>query len=199
MAEAGNTCSGTLRVLSDVHLPLQKPIVDDDQHGQHLQLNGAGVRSLSLFGWNVNIYVAGFYSQSTYQQTEQVFDALNESEPPNMQFDFTFLRSISQGRVTEAWQRQLAHSVEHREYDTYQQDVDRFVACFGPIQERGSTETVIIKGNQTIIVDQGVEKGRIVGKDFQRAFLSMWFGNNAVAPDLRDGLLGNHRYERVIA
>lgn len=169
---------------------------------RRLHLNGAGVRSFSLLGssWlSADIYLASFYTQSgTLQSHDQVYQAVDRAE--SMQFNFTFLRAVAdQGQVTKAWQRQLDHSVEHNSYDHYHNDSETFCQLFGPILDRGATETVFLHQHETIVYDQGVFKGKIVGKHFQRAFVSMWFGTKAVASDLKDGLLGlrQEEYEHI--
>jgi hypothetical protein len=46
-------------------------------------------------------------------------------------------------------------------------------------------------GSQTQVYDNGQLKGTILGRDFQKAFLSLWFGSNPVQQDLKAALLGN--------
>lgn len=163
----------------------------DHDHHHQLRFNGAGVRSIRMLGWDFKVYVAGFYTSAPLESAESVFAAVNDhSKPHPMQMDFTFLRSVNQGRVTDAWTQQTEHSVEFT-YPEYEQDRSVFINCFGPI-ENGGTETVqLLPDGKTVIIDQGIERGVIHGKDFQRAFLSMWFGSKAVAGDLKAGLLGN--------
>ena len=154
-----------------------------------LRLNGAGVRSISIFGWDFKVYVAGFYhaaAVSPLASTDQVYEAVQEHA---MQFDFTFLRTFAQGQVTEAWQRQLEHSVDHR-YDDYEKDRDAFIASFGPIVNGGTVSVALHPCGRTVLVDQGARKNTIQSRNFQRAFLSMWFGPKAVQSDLKQGLLG---------
>ena len=93
-----------------------------------LRFNGAGVRSVNFFGWDFKVYVAGFYhaAQHLIQDAETVFTAVNHYP---MQLDFTFLRNVNQIKVTEAWQKQLAHSVEYT-YDGFEKDREQFVQCF---------------------------------------------------------------------
>ena len=74
-------------------------------------------------------------------------------------------------------------------YPGYTRDRDAFIAMFGPLQKLG-VEKVQLLGTNTVIFDQGTQKGIIPGRDFQKAFLSLWFGANPVATDLRDALLG---------
>jgi Chalcone isomerase-like len=187
-------------VLEGVALPPEKTLTSPDSneasHSPHrLHFNGAGVRSIRMFGWDFKVYVAGFYTSLPLETPESVFKALesNNSLTP-MQLDFTFLRSVNQGRVTDAWKQQTEHSVEFT-YPGYDEDRAFFIDCFGPI-ENGGTETVqLLPNGKTVVIDQGVQKCVIDGLDFQRAFLSMWFGSKAVSMDLKAGLLGSvHRF-----
>jgi methyltransferase OMS1, mitochondrial len=163
------------------HLPDTK-IVD----GFILLRNGEGIRTLHILGMALNIYTAEFW---TTEQLESLDEVMACRTPKQM--DFTFSRSVGQSGVTTAWRRQLDASVTYT-YDGYEDDRDAFVNMFGPI-EKGGTETVIISGDDTHVMDQGVVKGIIRGKDFQKAFFSMWFGEQAVSPDLKTGLLGLER------
>jgi hypothetical protein len=165
-------------VLEGVSLPETK-IVD----GVTLFRNGEGVRMFSFLGMNVRIYVAGFWTTEQLQSVEEVMACPNQK-----QFDFVFLRSVGQGRVKAAWEHQLDVSVSY-EYDGYEQDREAFINMFGPL-DKGGTESVLMIGNETRCIDQGVVKGIIYGKHFQRAFLSMWFGELAVQTELKFGLLG---------
>jgi hypothetical protein len=61
---------------------------------------------------------------------------------------------------------------------------------FGPLQSMG-VESVQLVGTDTLVYDSGILKGTISGRDFQKSFLSLWFGSNPVAPDLKSALLGN--------
>jgi Chalcone isomerase-like len=177
-------------VLEGIHLPFEKTLSSSSavvNTPHQLRFNGAGVRSIHMFGWEFKVYVAGFYTSTPLDSAESVFEALDDGN--HMLFDFTFLRSVNQGRVTDAWKQQLEHSVEYT-YPAYQNDRDFFIERFGPI-EHGGTETIqLLADGRTIIIDQGVQKGVIEGRDFQKAFLSMWFGAKAVAPELKAGLLG---------
>lgn len=190
-------------LLEGVHLPLEKTltsalaVVDPTPTTGsfttttppvRLRFNGAGVRSVNMLGWDFKVYVAGFYASVPLHTAESVFAALDDNEAL-MQLDFTFLRAFDQGRVTAAWKQQLEHSVEHT-YVGYEKERDFFLERFGPI-ENGGTETVqLLPHGRMVIIDQGVQKGVIEGIDFQKAFLSMWFGAKAVAADLKAGLLG---------
>lgn len=169
-------------MLEGIHLTDTKEV-----NGVTLFRNGEGVRMFTILGMNLRMYVAGFWTESPLQTVEEV---VNCNRPK--QFDFTFLRKVSQGRVTAAWQRQLDASVTHKDYEGYQADRDAFIAMLGAI-EQGGTLSILLVGEELDVIDQGVFKGKIKGRDFQRAFLSMWFGEQAVTNDLKTGLLGQAR------
>jgi hypothetical protein len=168
----------------------------DTRHvnGVKLQRNGHGIRSISFFGYDVKVYVAGFYTEVALTSEA---DVLQCRDSP-MQLDFTFLRSVNKGRVISAWQQQLEHSVSYK-YDGYEKDRDSFIEKLSSPIAFGGTQTVQLIGDNTFIVDQGSQKGIIPGREFQQAFLSMWFGERAVAEDLKNGLLSGAVHHRAAA
>lgn len=152
--------------------------------GSNLALNGAGLRTFSLLMVPIKIYVASFYTAAPLRSETAVM-----ASPGPMQFDFTFLRAVGQGDVTKAWTSQFAQSVSST-YPGYAKDRDAFIAMFGPLQSMG-VESVQFVGTNTLVYDSGTLKGTIAGRDFQKSFLSLWFGSNPVTPDLKSALLGN--------
>jgi hypothetical protein len=216
-----NVCSTTAMVddvvvVEGISLPPIRVLPDD---GKPLYRNGHGIRSIPFFGMNIKVYVAHLYSRrplsqqnamalidspssSTKACTSTIGDNSSNDNIDNnnhrhhhhnpLHFDFTFLRHVGQSRVVSAWTQQLEHSVTHR-YDGYERDRDRFIQLFstGHI-ENGGTQTVQLVGNETRIIDQGSHKGTIVGRDFQKSFLSMWVGPKAVAEDLKRNLFQGH-------
>lgn len=135
---------------------------------------------------DISVYVAGLYSESPLLKVSDIFNWHNHNHCLLM--DFIFLRGVGKSRVISAWAQQLDYSVSHR-YEGYEGDRDLFIEMFSsPIAYKG-TQTVKLVGEDTILVNQGKEKGSIRGREFQKAFLSMWFGEQAVAEDLKTGLL----------
>jgi len=152
--------------------------------GTNLQLNGAGLRTFTLLMIPIKIYVASLYTPAVIRTASSMM----HSQGP-MQFDFTFLRAVGQSDVAKAWTSQFAQSVSYT-YPGFARDRDAFIAMLGPLQNLG-VEQVQFVGTNTIVFDHGVQKGIIPGRDFQKSFLSLWFGSNPVAPDLKSSLLGN--------
>jgi methyltransferase OMS1, mitochondrial len=151
--------------------------------GTTLYHNGEGVRKWNLLGFDFDIYIAKFWSAKPLLSEEEVMAC---DKPKQM--EFTFLKGVSQRAVRAAWKRQMDASVTYR-YDDYERDRDQFISMFDAIAE-GGTVTVTLRGNETHIVDQGKIKGIIRGSNFQKAFLTMWFGSKAVTCELKQALLG---------
>jgi hypothetical protein len=151
--------------------------------GITLPLNGAGLRTFSLVMVPIRIYVAAFYAPTSLRSES----AIMASEGP-MQFDFTFLRDVGRADVSKAWSSQFAQCVSYA-YPGYERDRDAFIGMFGALKN-GGVEQVRFVGTNTVVFDQGIQRGTIPGRDFQKSFLSLWFGSNPVAPDLKNALLG---------
>lgn len=151
--------------------------------GQNLALNGAGLRTFTLVFVPIKIYVAAFYAPAPLRSSAAV-----SASPGPMQFSFTFLRAVGASDVARAWTSQFADSVTFT-YPGYEKDRDSFIGMFGALQP-GGLQMVQFVGTDTLVYDQGTLKGTIAGRDFQKAFLSLWFGSNPVAPDLKSALLG---------
>jgi len=151
--------------------------------GQTLRLNGAGLRTVVLLIVPVKAYVASFYAPSPLRSENAVL-----ASPGPMQFNFTFLQAVPQGQVARAWQAQFEDSVSCT-YPGFAGDRDAFIKMFGALK-KGGVETVELDADVTRVYDDGILKGSVQGRDFQKAFLSLWFGSKPVMPSLKSALLG---------
>jgi len=151
--------------------------------GRRLYLNGAGLRSFVFLGVPVKVYVASFYSASPLRSGRAVM-----ALPGPMQMNFTFLQSVGKAQVAAAWRAQFDASASFT-YPQLSADKAAFVAMFGALK-KGGVQTVEFDGETARVYDDGVFKGTIRGRDFQRAFLSIWFGSRPVTRELKQDLLG---------
>lgn len=151
--------------------------------GKVLPLNGAGLRTVTLAFIPIKAYVAAFYAPVPLRSGEAVLGS-----PGPMVFTFTFLQGVGQGQVTDAWNSQFKASVTFS-YPELAADQAKFVAMFGPLK-KGGMERVELVGDDTRVFDGGALKGVIPGRNFQKAFLSLWFGSSPVMPSLKNALLG---------
>ena len=152
--------------------------------GQTLPLNGAGLRTFTLLVLPIKVYVAAFYAPEPLRSEAAVL-----ASPGPMEFRFTFLRAVGASDVSRAWTSQFASSNTYT-YPGYEKDRDSFIGMFGALRQ-GGVEKVQFVGTDTLVYDQGTLKGTIAGRDFQKAFLSLWFGSDPVSTDLKAALLGN--------
>ena len=151
--------------------------------GKTLPLIGAGLRTVVLLVIPVKAYVAAFYAPSPLRSEQAVL-----SSPGPLKFTFTFLQGVGQGQVTQAWTAQFQQSATYS-YPGLASDQSAFIAMFGPLK-KGGVESVVLEGDATRVYDEGALKGTINGRNFQKAFLSLWFGSNPVMPELKNALLG---------
>lgn len=171
-------CTAHALELEGVDVPGQTTVA-----GKTLKLNGTGVRTVTLAFIPIKAYVAAFYAPSSVDS-----EAAVEKSPGPLKFTFTFLQGVNQSQVTQAWNAQFKASNTH-DYPGLAKDQEDFVKCFGPLSKMG-VESVEIIGDETRAYDNGTLKGTIKGKDFQKAFLSMWFGSRPVMTTLKSSLLG---------
>jgi hypothetical protein len=197
-------------VVEGIEIPSLKLLED----GTKLIRNGHGIRQINFFGLNIKIYVAHLYSLKPVVDEKQIFQRHHENDENTaknnttdnphphhhqqqkdhnpLHFDFTFLRHVGRDKVEAAWSQQTDWSVTHK-YGTYDSDRRRFIQSLSSREiKNGGTQTVQLVGDSTILIDQGQYTGTIHGTDFQRSFLSMWFGPKAVANDLKEDLLQGH-------
>lgn len=149
--------------------------------GKALALNGTAVRSVTLF--HVKTYVAAFYLPARAARAEDVF---NSAGP--MRFDFHFVISCSKEKMAKSWRYQFKESGTH-DYPGLAEDVERVAACFGPI-EKSTVQSFELEGEETRLLENGKPVGTLRGRDFQKAFLSLWFGARPVTEEIKAGLLG---------
>jgi len=152
--------------------------------GKKLTLNGAGLRTVTLIVIPVKAYVAAFYTPSAQNSPQAVM-----ASPGPLQFQFTFLQGVSSNQVAQAWKAQFDTSVTET-YAGFEKDRDAFIGFFGALKKQG-VQKVEIEGDQTRAFEGDTLKGTITGKDFQKAFLSLWFGAKPVQASLKKELLGN--------
>lgn len=163
--------------LEDVSIPPTLALDD-----RTLRLNGAGVRTVMLLVVPVKAYVAAVHSAEPLRTASEAMDSC---EP--MEFTFTFLRGVGVSQVRQAWLAQIQSSSTHS-YAGFARDRDYFASLFGAIAPRG-TQSVRLANGETVVLENGRELGRIPGRDFQKAFLSLWFGPRPVSADLKAALL----------
>jgi hypothetical protein len=176
VASATAPATAAERVVEGVSLPETCAVA-----GKTLALNGAGLRTATIF--NVRVWVGAFYAPAPVRSEA---DAL--ASPGPLRFEFHFLRDVSQARGAEAWRWQFQQSNQHA-YGGLAQDVETLARAFGPIQA-GTVQAVELVEGESLVYEDGALKARIPGRDFQVAFLSMFFGPKPPMESLKRAFLG---------
>jgi hypothetical protein len=151
--------------------------------GNHLTLNGAGLREIRILGAKIKLYVASFYAPIRVHTLDEAL-----ASPRPLEINFTFLKGISHGLVESSWRQQFANNATFT-YPGFHRDQETFLRLLGSLDERGK-DTVQFVGEETRVLDQGKLMGVIRGGDFQRAFLSLLFGTKPISRKLKSSLLG---------
>lgn len=151
--------------------------------GQSLQLNGAGLREISLLGVPIKLYVASFYTPCRVHTLDEVL-----ASPRPIEINFTFLKGVSRRIVESTWRNQFTHNATYT-YPGFDRDQETFISLLGNLDEKGK-DTVLFLPGETQVFDQGNLMGTIQGTKFQRAFLSLLFGEKPISQKLKVHLLG---------
>jgi Chalcone isomerase-like len=169
--------------------------------------NGYGTRTVRApFGYNLHVYVVALYTTVPVQSEQNVQELLFHSAVDDGGFvmEFTFLRDITPSQMSIAWNYQLDTSVTAADYEGYDQDRAQFLKLLGegPMAENGVIRLEVLTGGanpKTLLTNQGELVGEIEGTNFQKAFASMWFGDQPVMEEIKSGLLqGDSIVEEVV-
>ncbi len=151
--------------------------------GQDIALSGHGLRTATFF--KIKIYVAGFYAGEKISSSN-----LEKLAQRPLCFSFTYLKDFSDSDVDRAWSYQFEESSEHS-YPKFKDDVKLLKNFFGKIY--GERNQVIeLSQDSTFFYENGKPVGEIKGADFQKAFLSIWFGKKPPTEELKKSLLGHN-------
>ena len=148
--------------------------------GKELPLSGAGLRTATFL--NIKVYVVAVYAPEKIKTGN-----LAELEQRPLCFEMTYLKEFDSEDVDKAWDFQFKESGQHN-YPALKEDVMNIKKYFGEIKG-DRKESFTLTGETTKVFENGELKGEIKGKDFQKSFLSIWFGTNPPTKDLQKDLL----------
>jgi hypothetical protein len=148
--------------------------------GKEIPLSGAGLRTATIL--KIKIYVLALYTPTPIRK-----DNGPELEQRPICFDLTYLRDFDNGDVDKAWKYQFEESAEHK-YGNFKNDLNELQKIFGEIKGKRN-QFIEFTGETSKFYENGKLKGEIKGKDFQKTFLSIWFGKNPPTEALKENLL----------
>lgn len=152
--------------------------------GCSLVLNGAGLRRI-LF---TKVYVAALYLPERRHDTRAILD---RDMPRSLRV--TLLRDLSTDQNIEALKGGLIANNSPAELEAIQEEVARFLSFLKGVQE-APAGTVIhldyVPGEGTRVGVNDRPLGTVPGRDFNRALLRIWLGDDPIQASLKKALLG---------
>lgn len=148
--------------------------------GKDIPISGSGLRTATFF--KIKIYVLSLYAGEKIKS-----GAPGELEQRPICFVMTYLKDFDEKDVDRAWDYQFKESADFA-YPDQKKHIQELKDFFGGIQGLRK-QTVELTLDSTRFYENDSLKGEIKGKDFQKTFLSIWFGKNPPTQKLKDDLL----------
>jgi len=148
--------------------------------GKEIPLSGYGIRKYSIF--KIRVFVLAVYAPKAIRKGTGM-----DLEQRPLCFEMTYLRDVDEEDVNKAWEFQFKDSSQH-DYPALKEDVMNLTKYFGEIKGERK-ESFYLSTDSTKIYEDGAFKGEIKGKDFQKSFLSIWFGTNPPTKQLQKQIL----------
>lgn len=152
--------------------------------GQALKLNGAGLRSKSIF----KVYVGSLYVATPSHDPA----ALLASDTPRRQV-MHFLRDVDRAAIVAAWREGVAANAAHPSGDAnvLKARLDNFFNLWRDMKQGEEAAMTYVPGEGLSLAINGKAVGKpIPGKDFADAVLNGWLGPKPPSDELKRGLLG---------
>ena len=151
--------------------------------GSDLVLNGAGLRTLTIF--HVRIYVAGLYVAQPSHDARQILAA-----PGTKVVVMEFLHAGSKADVERQYRKGEEENCGHGECDPADEgDFERLIAA-APAVEPGDTFTYVISNRGVRLLHNNKLVIDLANKDLGYRILSGFIGPHPPSQELKTALLG---------
>lgn len=149
-----------------------------------LKLNGAALRELYLL---IKSYVGSLYLEQTSSDTDYI---LNSESHKRMVFH-VMMKKVGARRIANALQEALVVNLSKKEHNELADELDQMLSYFDGNMHAGE-EAIFdyLPGKGTRITINGDVKGIIPGRDYFRAMLAIWVGENPVGHAFKEEILG---------
>lgn len=174
--------------VADVNMP---DVVPATAERPELRLNGASLRELYLL---VETYVGGLYLEEPSTDPQAI---LNSETHKRMVFH-VMLKRVGARRIANALQDALVVNITEEEHRNLEKQLGQMMSYFNGKMHAGEQAYFdYIPGKGTRVTINNEVKGVIPGKDYFRALLSIWIGENPVGRDFKDDILGLNKEENA--
>lgn len=167
--------------VSDVNL---SEVVPATAERPELYLNGASLRELYLL---IETYVGALYLEQPSTIPEEIYN----SETHKRMVFHVMLKKVGARRIANALQEALVMNITKDQHKELSGEIEQMLSYFNGKMHRGEESYFdYIPGKGTQVIINNEVKGLIPGKDFYRAMLSIWIGENPVGRSFKDDILG---------
>jgi hypothetical protein len=146
--------------------------------GKELVLNGIGIRKATIF--KVKVYYGGLYLD---QKTKDSAVFLNSAFPK--QIIMNFVHDVEAKKLRNGFNEGL--EAANKNYQQFSVSMEKFNSSLEDVA-KGDKIIITFLQDGILVNVKGKIKEKIVGSDFSKALLNIWFINPG-DPGLRDGLL----------
>ena len=150
--------------------------------GKDVPISGAGVRTATFL--KVRIFVLAVYAPQKIKTGQG-----SELDQRPLCFEMTYLRAFDNEDVDKAWDFQFEESAQYQ-YPNLKDHIMDIKKFFGEIKG-DRRQSFSLTEDATKVYENGELKGEIQGKEFQKSFLSIWFGKNPPTKHLQEEILKN--------
>ena len=149
--------------------------------GKDLPLQSAALRT---FTWlRIRVYVVALYSEHRFTGLK---DPKLDQRP--VCFELTFLRDVDNEDTDKAWEAQFKDSSEFP-YPELPQHIQYLKDKYGAISGQRKHVFALLTDGVTEIWENGEKRGEIKSPEFQKNFLSIWYGKKPPTEDVKEGLI----------
>lgn len=167
--------------VSDVELP---DVIPANAERPELKLNGASLREMYLL---VKTYVGALYLEQPSSDPAEIM----ESETHKRMVFHVMMKRVGARRIANALQEALVVNLTEKEHEALTPQLKQMLNYFDG-KMRAGEEAIFdyLPGKGTRITINNEVKGIIKGKDYFKAMLAIWVGENPVGRDFKQDVLG---------
>lgn len=152
--------------------------------GKTLQLNGAGVRTKFFF----DIYVGALYLP---EKSASASEAMAMAGPKQVTMTFLY-KEVSREKLVAAWDEGFRLNLGSEALAPLLKRLEQFNSLFATVKAGDFYVFQFLGDGETSVNLNARELGRISGKDFQQALLSVWLGESPADHSLKKAMLGDN-------
>lgn len=146
--------------------------------GKDLILNGIGIRKATIF--KVKVYYGGLYLD---QKTKDPATFLNSAS--SKQIVMNFVHEVEAAKLVKGFNEGL--EAANKDHQQFKAPMDKFNGALEDVV-KGDKIIITFLPDGVLVNVKGKLKDKIMGADFSKALLNIWFINPG-DPGLKDGLL----------